>query len=573
MSLRRHLAQERLLAEGFCGSLHGARRRPAGARLPEEARRRGRARGHARSRASPRPSGSSSPAPSSRRGRSSAASARRGSWCARSPCSTAARGATGRRSPRRSTATCAAAPATCASSTPSRPRPRRGRPASSPAARRDGPTSSARRTAGCATTGAAAATRTASAPASAALPRHRPRPRPQAVRRRPAGSTGMLHAAVVLAAHPARPGARDRPGAGARDARRGPRRSPPPTCRASGSSASIVRDWPVFVAVGETTRCVGDVLALVVADSQPRARRAAAAVAVAYEVLEPITSPEQALAPGAPALHAARQRPRGVRVRPRRRRRRAGVVGPRRVRRASRPSASSTPSSSPRRASRSPADRPGDGDRGRGPGDSARWRQVYSQGQGVHDDQAQIAAVLGVPQRARVIVELVSNGGAFGGKEDLSIQAQTALAAHLLGRPVRTVLTREQSILMHPKRHPLTLDYTVGCDAEGRLTAVRARIVGDTGAYASVGAKVLERAAGHSCGPVPGAQRRRRGDGRSTPTTRPCGAMRGFGANQAAFAIEGMHRQARGAGRARRLRHPRAQRPRAPATASRPARS
>ncbi len=163
---------------------------------------------------------------------------------------------------------------------------------------------------------------------------------------------------------------------------------------------------------------------------------------------------------------------------------------------------------------------------------------VYSQGQGVHDDQRQIAAVLGVPIEA-VTVELVANGGAFGGKEDLSIQAHAALAARLLGRPVRLVLTRSQSIRIHPKRHPLSLRYTVAADADGRLTAVRARIVGDTGAYASVGAKVLERAAGHACGPyrVPNVDVEARTVYTNNP---PCGAMRGFGVNQAAFAIEGM---------------------------------
>ena len=126
--------------------------------------------------------------------------------------------------------------------------------------------------------------------------------------------------------------------------------------------------------------------------------------------------------------------------------------------------------------------------------------KIYSQGQGVHDDQLQIAAILGI-DRQKIDVELVSNGGAFGGKEDLSVQGHAALAAWLLQRPVRVVLTREQSMRIHPKRHPITLHYTVGADAEGRLTAVRADIIGDTGAYASVGTKVLERAAGHSCGP------------------------------------------------------------------------
>ena len=93
------------------------------------------------------------------------------------------------------------------------------------------------------------------------------------------------------------------------------------------------------------------------------------------------------------------------------------------------------------------------------------------------------------------------NGGAFGGKEDMTIQAQTAVLARLTGRPVRIALSREESIRIHPKRHPLTMTYTVGCDAEGRLTAVKADILGDSGAYASVGGKVLERAAGHACGP------------------------------------------------------------------------
>jgi xanthine dehydrogenase molybdenum-binding subunit len=182
-----------------------------------------------------------------------------------------------------------------------------------------------------------------------------------------------------------------------------------------------------------------------------------------------------------------------------------------------------------------PASSPGG--TGLGPSPGARLK-AYTQGQGVHEDQRQIASVLGLPPE-EIEVELVTNGGAFGGKEDLSIQAQTAVAALLSDCPVRTVLTREQSMRMHPKRHPITLHYTAGADAEGRLTAVRARIVGDTGAYASVGMKVLERAAGHSCGPyrVPVLDIEAKAVFTNNP---PCGAMRGFGANQAAFAIEGV---------------------------------
>ncbi|MGH8989039.1 MAG: xanthine dehydrogenase family protein molybdopterin-binding subunit, partial [Acidimicrobiales bacterium] len=163
---------------------------------------------------------------------------------------------------------------------------------------------------------------------------------------------------------------------------------------------------------------------------------------------------------------------------------------------------------------------------------------VYSGGQGVWDDRDQIASVLGVGPDV-VSVELVSNGGAFGGKEDMSNQAQTALAAWLLRRPVKCTLTREESFVVHPKRHPVQMEYWAGCDAEGRLTGLRARMVGDSGAYASVGMKVLERAAGHASGPY----RLEAIDVESIAVRTNnlvCGAFRGFGANQAQFAMEGV---------------------------------
>ena len=153
------------------------------------------------------------------------------------------------------------------------------------------------------------------------------------------------------------------------------------------------------------------------------------------------------------------------------------------------------------------------------------------------DDRRQVAGVLGIPEE-QLAVELVPNGGAFGGKEDMSVQAQTALLAHVTGHPVKLTLSREESIRLHPKRHPIAMHYTVGCDPEGRLTAVKARMIGDSGAYASVGGKVLERAAGHACGPyrVPAVDVEARAVYTNNP---PSGAMRGFGANQAHFAIEG----------------------------------
>ena len=136
-------------------------------------------------------------------------------------------------------------------------------------------------------------------------------------------------------------------------------------------------------------------------------------------------------------------------------------------------------------------------------------------------------------------IALAASGGAFGAKEELSIQAQTALAALLLQRPVKTVLTRKQSTQLHPKRHPMVMHYKVAADAEGHLLAVRARIVGDTGGYAGTGGKCLLRAACHSCGPyrVPNVDVESKAVFTNNPTS---GAMRGFGSNQAQFAMEGM---------------------------------
>jgi len=172
-----------------------------------------------------------------------------------------------------------------------------------------------------------------------------------------------------------------------------------------------------------------------------------------------------------------------------------------------------------------------------GSGDS-RALHVYSGGQGVWDDRNDIARILSL-DNTRVTVELVSNGGAFGGKEDMSNQGQTALAAWLLDRPVKCTLSREESLLIHAKRHPIRMHYTLGATNDGVLTALRVRAVGDSGAYASVGMKVLERMAGHASGPyhLPTID----AEAIAVRTNNPvCGAFRGFGANQAQFAMEGM---------------------------------
>jgi xanthine dehydrogenase molybdenum-binding subunit len=310
----------------------------------------------------------------------------------------------------------------------------------------------------------------------------------------------------------------------------------------------IAKDWPVFVGAGDITRCTGDVIAGVVADNQHLARRAAQLIDIEYEVLEPVTDPLKALELDSPIVHPhlktnllsksslkkgdveegfansayvledtyTTQRIEHLFLEPE-----SCLVVPKKV--------------------------PGtfSADCGDSSGGDIEKRflapfslHVYTQGQGVFDDQRQISSVLGI-DKDRVQVELVSNGGAFGGKEDMSIQGQTALMAWVTGRPVKITLTRPESFRIHPKRHPIVLNYKIGCDAEGHIMAVKARIIGDKGAYASVGAKVLERAGGHCTGPyrVPNIDMESLAVYTNNP---PCGAMRGFGANQAAFAIEGL---------------------------------
>ncbi|MFZ5443037.1 MAG: selenium-dependent xanthine dehydrogenase [Myxococcota bacterium] len=284
----------------------------------------------------------------------------------------------------------------------------------------------------------------------------------------------------------------------------------------------LYNDWPGLVAVGEEVRYVGDVLAVVAADDEATARQAAALVKVEYEVLEPVLTPEAALAPGAPRVNPAHDNLLSRSVIQRGEDAEAVLARSAHVVRGTwQTQRIEHLFLEPECALAEP---------------TAKGLKLYTQGQGIFDDQRQCAAYLGLTTD-QVEVELVPNGGAFGGKEDMSVQAHAALLCHLTKRPVRVKLTREESVRMHPKRHPIRLEYAVGCDAQGHLTVVKARMWGDSGAYASVGGKVLERAAGHSCGPykVPHVDVESLAAYTNNP---PCGAMRGFGANQAAFAIE-----------------------------------
>ena len=294
----------------------------------------------------------------------------------------------------------------------------------------------------------------------------------------------------------------------------------------------IRKDWPLMIAEGETTRYVGDVLAGVVAETEAIAREACRLIAIEYDVLEPVTDPHRALEPDSPQVHETGNLlsrtafTRGDLAA-------AGARTTYTARGVYQTQFIEHGFMEPECAIAIPEGRPGPtATNGHGPAAV----QVLSQSQGVYDDRMQIAQLLDLPQE-QVRVTLVPNGGGFGGKEDLSVQGQAAVMAMLTGRPVKVTLNRDESIAFHPKRHPIWMDYTVGCDADGLLTYVRVKFVGDTGAYASVGMKVLERSAGHATGAYHvGAVDV---EALAVYTNNiPCGAMRGFGVNQAAFGLE-----------------------------------
>ena len=288
----------------------------------------------------------------------------------------------------------------------------------------------------------------------------------------------------------------------------------------------IHKDWPVMIPVGGRTSFVGDVLAIVVAETRQQARAAADLVDVHYDVLPAVTDPLAAIVAGAPvAVWGTADNVLSVSAYARGDVDAALAASAHTVHEVFQTQRIEHAFLEPESTLAVPDP-------------AAGTLHVYSGGQGVWDDRDDICRVLGLPTD-RVVVELVSNGGAFGGKEDMSNQAQTALAAWLLGRPVKCTLSREESFRVHPKRHPVRLEYWAGCDDEGTLTAVRVRAVGDSGAYASVGMKVLERAAGHATGPyhVPAVDVEAIA---ARTNNLVAGAFRGFGANQAQFAMDGV---------------------------------
>ena len=293
----------------------------------------------------------------------------------------------------------------------------------------------------------------------------------------------------------------------------------------------VVKDQPVLVGPGgdkpgtDVARCYMDNIALVVAESDAIAAQALKLIAVEYEDLPPVFSPAEAMAEGAPQLHPNNP---------------GNIQSHFRIRLGD------------MQAGWDAADIVIEGEfqtgyqehaylqpeAGLGYIDEAGRVTVLTAGQWVHEDQVLIAHALNIPEdQVRVIYPAI--GGAFGGREDMSVQIVLGLAVWYLRRPVKIVWSREESIKSHHKRHPVSIRMKWGATSDGRLTALEATVIGDAGGYNYTSNKVLANSHMMVAGPyaVPNAHV----DTYAVYTNNiPTGAFRGFGAPQACFAAESM---------------------------------
>ena len=282
----------------------------------------------------------------------------------------------------------------------------------------------------------------------------------------------------------------------------------------------ITPDWPVLVGEGDITRYIGDAVCLAVARTQEGLERIRKLVRIGYEELEGVYSPEEALEE---RIHVHPDR--------------SNILTVERIRRgdAEKAIASSpividetfeTPFTEhafmePECAVAVPED---------------GGVLVYASDQSVYDDKHEIVRMLQIPE-GKVRVRSTYVGGGFGGKEDMSVQHHAALAAYLTGLPVKVRLSRQESILVHPKRHPMKMHLILGAGMDGRIHGLKAEILADTGAYASLGGPVLQRACTHASGPYSFQDFQVTGMAVYTNNV-PAGAYRGFGVTQSCFAIE-----------------------------------
>ena len=284
----------------------------------------------------------------------------------------------------------------------------------------------------------------------------------------------------------------------------------------------LKKDWDTMIALGEITHYLGDAICIVAAEDMETLTRAKALVKVDYEELPMVRSPQEAMAENAPLVH-----------------REGNLLAHKHIQRGD-PSAAiakskhvlketfSTPWTEHAFLEPECAVAYPDGD----------GVMILSTDQGAYDTQHETMGMLGLPAE-KVKVRNCLVGGGFGGKEDVTVQHQAALVAYLTKRPVKVKFSRAESLLIHPKRHPMEMEFTLGCDENGIIQGVKAKVVADTGAYASLGGPVLERACTHAAGPY--NYQNFEIDGWAWYTNNPpAGAFRGFGVTQTCFCIESL---------------------------------
>jgi xanthine dehydrogenase molybdenum-binding subunit len=283
----------------------------------------------------------------------------------------------------------------------------------------------------------------------------------------------------------------------------------------------VVYDWPVMVGIGERIRYVGDALAIVAAVTEEIAAEAISLIEADFDPQPIITNAVQARQDGVPQLHSSGNLLKHIKVRKGdvdQGFARSDVVIAHVFHTPIFEHAFIEPECSiavPQRDGR---------------------MEIHVGSQIPYQDRTQVARVLGWPEsRVRIVGRLM--GGGFGGKEDIAGQIHAALLANVTQRPVKLLFDRRESMLVHPKRHATQIRVKLGATRDGRLVAAESELYGDTGAYASLGEKVMTRATTHSAGPydIPHV----RADCYAMYTNNPpAGAFRGFGVTQSAFAVE-----------------------------------
>ncbi|MHB8135872.1 MAG: molybdopterin-dependent oxidoreductase [Anaerolineaceae bacterium] len=285
----------------------------------------------------------------------------------------------------------------------------------------------------------------------------------------------------------------------------------------------VIKDWPVMISPAEKVRYVGDAIAIVAAETREIASDAINLIDVEYQLLPIISDPVSSHQINSFSIHPEGNLLKHIKVR-------KGSVD----------------------TGFENSDIVLEGTFHTNPNDHAFLEpecaiaritkagrvEIYVGSQIPYADREQVASVLGVPEsQVRIIGQLI--GGGFGGKEDIAGQIHAALLAKATGRPIKLLFDRQESLIVHPKRHATQIKIKMGAKKDGKLVSVQTELYGDTGAYASLGEKVMTRATTHSSGPYEVSNVK--ADCFAMYTNNPpAGAFRGFGVLQSAFAIESM---------------------------------